>query len=447
MQPFRDRVIELRRVPARQIHGALWNWRTHPQAQKNALAGSIEELGFFDPLCVYEADDGRLVLIDGHLRRDLIDERIGPDTLLPIIVIDFTEAEAKKANLVKDPLAAMAEVNSENLTQLLRSVETTDAALKAMLVGLAAQDNQALLANNRLPEADPDNLPEPPHQATTERGDLWLLGKHRLYCGDPGKAEDVDTLVQGANIHLANCNFQCGDGMEQPSNAIATGLSPSQGTRHHQGRDLARHPGQSKPSGKRLRAEERRLSNDVRSEIKFDHLLRQWFANIARVLLPGRCFVIWGNSANLGHYPSALKECGLHFSQVIVWAKGWPESTKNVFMSAFELAFFGWKEGTGCQFYAPSNVTDLWHVKKPSPQSMIRLKEKPVELATRAIEYCSQPGENVLDLFGGCGSTLIAAEMSGRHAFVMEIDRHFCDVIRSRYEQFTGKKAQLRRDR
>src|SRR5262249_27631342 len=178
--------------------------------------------------------------------------------------------------------------------------------------------------------------------------------------------------------------------------ARGTGLSPSQRTRHHQGRDLVRHPGKSKPSGKRLRAEERRLINDVRSEI--DHLLRQWFANTSRVLLPGRCFVIWGNSSNLGNYLSALKECGLHYSQALVWDKDWPEPTKKVFMSAFELGLFGWKEGAGCQFYGPSNVTDLWHVKKPSPQSMTRLKEKPVELATRAIEYCSRPGENVLDL-------------------------------------------------
>src|SRR5262249_22741607 len=123
MQPIRDRVKELRRVPASQIHGAPWNWRTHPQAKKDARAGRIEELGFFDPLDVYVAEDGRLILCDGHARRDLVDERIGPDTLLPVIVTDFTENEAKKANLLKDPLAGMAEANTEQLGLLLRDVQ------------------------------------------------------------------------------------------------------------------------------------------------------------------------------------------------------------------------------------------------------------------------------------------------------------------------------------
>jgi DNA modification methylase len=88
-------------------------------------------------------------------------------------------------------------------------------------------------------------------------------------------------------------------------------------------------------------------------------------------------------------------------------------------------------------------VTDVWSVKKVNPQSMIHLTEKPVELATRAMQYSSQPGENVLDLFGGSGSTLIGAEMTGRHAFLMELDPLYCDVIVARYEKFTGQKAVL----
>ena len=111
-------------------------------------------------------------------------------------------------------------------------------------------------------------------------------------------------------------------------------------------------------------------------------------------------------------------------------------------MGAFEIAFYGWKAGAAHHFYGPNNATDLWHVKKVNPQSMVHLTEKPVELAVRAIQYSSKPGENVLDLFGGSGSTLIGCEQTARRAFLMEMDEAYCDVIVQRYEQFTGRKAE-----
>lgn len=110
-------------------------------------------------------------------------------------------------------------------------------------------------------------------------------------------------------------------------------------------------------------------------------------------------------------------------------------------MGAFELAFYGWREGASHAFHGPSNATDLWHVKKVNPQSMVHLTEKPVELATRAIGYSSLPGNNVLDLFGGSGSTLIACQQTGRNAYLMELDELYCDIIVQRWEAFTGHKA------
>ena len=146
-------------------------------------------------------------------------------------------------------------------------------------------------------------------------------------------------------------------------------------------------------------------------------------------------------SYNCANYPSALKASGLYFSQSIIWDKQHPVLTRKDFMGAHEWAFYGWREGGAHQFYGPHNATDLWAVKKTNPQSMVHLTEKPVELATRAIGYSSKPGENVLDLFGGSGSTLIAAEQTGRKAFLMEMDAPYCDVIVQRWEAFTAKKA------
>jgi len=137
-----------------------------------------------------------------------------------------------------------------------------------------------------------------------------------------------------------------------------------------------------------------------------------------------------------------LKATGLYFSQAIIWDKQHPVLTRKDFMGAHEWCFYGWREGAAHQFYGPNNVPDLWHVKKINPQSMIHLTEKPVELAARAMQYSSRQGENVLDLFGGSGSTLIAAQQTGRREYLMELDPPYCDVIVERFEAFTGQRAE-----
>lgn len=128
----------------------------------------------------------------------------------------------------------------------------------------------------------------------------------------------------------------------------------------------------------------------------------------------------------------------MYFSQGIVWDKQHPVLTRKDFMGAFEIAFYGWREGAAHLYLGPNNATDLWHVKKVNPQSMVHLTEKPVELAVRAIQYSSREGENVLDLFGGSGSTLIGCEQTGRRAFLMELDCLYADVICERYLRFSG---------
>ncbi len=110
-------------------------------------------------------------------------------------------------------------------------------------------------------------------------------------------------------------------------------------------------------------------------------------------------------------------------------------------MSDHEWAYYGWKSGAAHVFLGPNNIGDVWQVTKVNAREMVHLTEKPVELATRAMTYSSRPGERVLDLFGGSGSTLIAAEMLGRRALLLELDPLYCDVIIKRWETFTGKQA------
>jgi hypothetical protein len=137
------------------------------------------------------------------------------------------------------------------------------------------------------------------------------------------------------------------------NDAIAAGNSsfPEAKKRtHHQSFDVARQ-GEKKPTTKKLRAKDRQLANDFLPEAEFDRLLRAWFGNLARVLLPGRGFYVWGGYANLGNYPPALKECELYFSQGIVWDKQHPVLTRKDFMGCFELAFYGWREGAAHEFW------------------------------------------------------------------------------------------------
>jgi DNA modification methylase len=188
-----------------------------------------------------------------------------------------------------------------------------------------------------------------------------------------------------------------------------------------------------------MRPRDRALENDWIGDQDFDELLRKWFRNIECALEPGRSYYIWAGYSNVFNYPQAILDAGLYFAQILLWVKGHPVLTRKDFMGDHESCYYGWKKGAA-HYFNPGiqNATDVWAVKKVSPQSMVHLTEKPVELAVRAMEYSSRPGENVLDLFGGSGSTLIAAEQTGRRALLVEIDPAYCDVIVQRWEAFTG---------
>jgi DNA modification methylase len=277
---------------------------------------------------------------------------------------------------------------------------------------------------------DPDAVPKPPDAAVTQPGDLWVLGEHRLLCGDSSSPDDVDRLLGGAAVHLVHTDPPYGVAVEPRSNnAVAAGLSSFEAA------DGAQTDAQLWPK-------DRPLANDCVSAAEFGRLLHAWFGNLAQVLLPGRAFYLWGGYINAGVFQTALKASGLYFSQALVWVKGHPVLSRKDFMGDFEMAYYGWREGVAHQFFGPNNLTDVWAVKKVPHQHMVHLTEKPVELAARTIQYSTRPGEHVLDLFGGSGSTLIAAEQAGRRSFLLELDPLYCDVIVRRWEEFTRRKAE-----
>src|SRR5262249_17450980 len=157
--------------------------------------------------------------------------------------------------------------------------------------------------------------------AVTKPGDLIILGNHRVLCGDAGKAQDVDRLLGGAPVHLVNTDPPYNVRLEPRSNnAAAAGLTSFEPKRR-QGCAVQVPSQKAKPTDRKLRPKDRPLANDFMSQADFDRVLRSWFSNLARVLLPGRSYYIWGGYTNWANYPRPLAECGLYFSQAIVWIK------------------------------------------------------------------------------------------------------------------------------
>jgi DNA modification methylase len=406
-------------------------------AAVDAVAKSIMEFGFRQPIVV----DENGVIIVGHTRY-LAALKLGLTHVPVHVAVGLTPAQVKAYRIADNQTATIATWDDDKLAQELGALQELGFDLN--LTGFSDNELLRLLdSEGNVGQTDPDDVPEPPDEATTKPGDLWILGKHRLFCANSGVPADVDRLLDSAKIHLVNTDPPYNVKLEPRSNnAIAAGLSSFAGTTHHQQLDVERHPEKAKGTTKKLRAKDRPLINDFVTEEEFDRLLDAWFGNVGRVLVPGRAFYVYGGYANCANYPPFLKKHGLYFSQAIIWNKLHPVLTRKDFMGAHEWCFYGWREGAAHQFFGPNNATDVWEIKKLNHTAMVHLCEKPVELATRALQYSSRPGENVLDLFGGSGSTLIAAEQVGRKAYLMELDPLYCDVIVQRYETFTGKKAE-----
>jgi len=429
----------IERVPIESVAVDAANVRLHPSTSLDAIGASLRRFGQQKPIVVDEhgvvrAGNGTLVAA----------RQLGWSHI-EIVRTTLRGIEAAAYSIADNRTTDLSSFDEPALAQLLEQLRAEDGGLDG--VGYSPADLDALLDELQRAagegDRDLDEIPAPPAEATTRPGDLWILCDHRLLCGDSSSPADVDRLLAGAPVHLVNTDPPYNVKVEPRSNnAIAAGLSSFTST-HHQKLDLARHPEKSAPTTRRLRAKDRPLENDFVSDEAFGQLLAAWFGNIARVLLPGRGFYIWGGYSNCGNYPSALKRAGLYFSQAIIWDKQHPVLTRKDYMGAHEWCFYGWREGGAHEFFGPNNATDLWAVKKVAGQSMVHLTEKPVELASRAILYSSRRGENVLDLFGGSGSTLIACEDTQRRAHLMELDALYCDVIVTRWQKLTGREALL----
>jgi len=395
----------------------------------DAVAASLREFGFRQPVVV----DAENVIIVGHARYKAA-VKMGLSKIPVHVAIDLTPEQVRAYRIADNKTNELSDWDMDILP-----IEISELFESGFDVKLLAFDDkeltQLLNAGMDIGEGitQADVVPEPPDEAITQRGDIWILGTHRLMCGDSADRNDIEKLMNGATVQLCNTDPPYNIRVNPRSNnAIAAGLSRALNA------DFSK---TGKATSAQLRAKDRPLANDFISDEEFDRLLDAWFGNIVHVLDVGRTAYIWGGYANLTNYPRFLKKHGLYLSQCLVWNKMHPVLTRKDFLCAYELCFYCWKEGAAHKFFGPNNVPDLWDVKKMPSQHTVHLTEKPVELAVRAIQYSSKPGESVLEIFGGSGSTLIACEQTERKCYCMELDELYCDVIVRRWEEFTGKKA------
>ena len=247
-----------------------------------AVAASIREFGFRQPIVV----DSEGVIIVGHTRYKAA-QKLDLENVPVHVAKDLTREQIKAYRIADNKTAELSDWDYDLLPIELGELQASDYDLG--LLGFD-QDELAKLLDPGVEDGltDPDDVPAPLDEAITQPGDLWILGDHRLLCGDSGKPEDVDRLLDGAEVHLVNTDPPYNVKVEPRSNnAIAAGNS-SFSNKHHQKFDLKRHPEKSKPTDKKMRAKDRPLQNDFVSDEEFERLLAAWFGNISRVLLPGR---------------------------------------------------------------------------------------------------------------------------------------------------------------
>ena len=411
---IRDRIRELRRVPASDLRPNPKNWRTHPQAQADALRGVLAEVGIADAVLARELEDGTLMLLDGHLRVETMGDQI-----LPVLVLDVDEAEGDKVLATLDPLAAMAESDAAKLDAILRDVDTGSPELQQMLADLA---DDAGLYQDEAKEIVEDEIPEPPVDPITKPGDLWILGEHRLLCGDSTKAEDVERLMAGAKADLC---------FTSPPYALGKSVSLS--------------------GNKKMAASGNPYGDHEDDADEWAKLMAAWFA-VSDTAVSDVWVVnvqpLAGNKRDLVRFMADKAD---RLVDIVTWDKGHaqPAMATGVMNSRFEwmivlspspnasrsIPLATWR-GTVPNVYAapPQRVNEY---------ASIHAATMPLHVPAWAMQTLCDESKSVYEPFCGSGTTLIAAEQLGRKCYGMEISPQYCDVIVKRWETLTGKKATL----
>jgi DNA modification methylase len=401
-------IMAIEEAPTDSLYPDPANPRRITEKDLEALTRSINEFGLVDPIV---ARRETRVIIGGH-QRLVAARKLGLRTV-PVIFLELTEERARLLNIALNKISG--EFDEELLGRLLAGLAETpeldlslsgfdDKEIDQLLKGLEVREKR-----DRPETFDLDAALRAAYENPRARpGDLFQLGEHRLLCGDATSTEDLGRLMDGRKAATA---------FTDPPYNVSLG--------DHGGRQ----------SG----TSRRRLANDALAPEAWEAFCRGWAQNLL-ASVDGALYVCMSTK----EWPTVsriLSESGGHWSDTIIWEKDRFVLGRADYQRAYEPIWYGWRQGAKRQFLGGRDQSDIWQIPRPD-DSPLHPTMKPLELVERAIENSSRAGEVVLDLFLGSGSTLVAAERTGRVSCGLELDPHYCSLAITRWEGFTGKSAQ-----
>ena len=398
--------LDITYLPIKDLRPDPANPRRISDEELEALTRSIREFGLIDPIIARREDK---VVIGGH-QRLLAARKLGMKQV-PVVLVDLSDEQAHLLNLALNRISGSWD--QELLARLLADLKAvpdvdltltgfTEDELSKFLKSLESRDKRERLETFDLDEA----LEAAQAAPVAHTGDVWLLGDHRLMCGDSTDSGDVARLMGGKRANMV---------VTDPPYNVSYG----------------EHGGASGFGRKRT------IQNDDLGEGFYDFLLVACQNILSNS--DGAVYIFMA-CAELHTLRRAFVDAGGHWSTFIIWAKNTFTLGRSDYQRQYEPILYGWREGDKHHWCGDRDQGDVWRFDKPTT-SPLHPTTKPVPLVQRAIENSSRPGDVVLDIFLGSGTNLIACERSGRICYGMELEPHYVDVAVKRWEAFTGEKA------
>ena len=374
------------------------NSRTHSPAQVDKIAASIREFGFLNPVII----DGENGIIAGH-GRVMAAQKLALAEVPCVEASHLTPAQKKAYILADNRLALDAGWDNEMLK--IELLDLQGDGFNMELTGFSLDELAGFLDTNE-GLTDPDDVPDAPADPVTIEGDVWVMGRHRLMCGDSTSIDAVEKLCDGRLVDMWLT--------DPPYNVNYEGKTKDALT----------------------------IKNDSMSDDSFCKFLTEANVTADAVMKKGAVFYIWHADSEGLNFRSAASEAGWQVRQCLIWLKSSMVMGRQDYHWKHEPCLYGWKDGAAHLWAADRKQTTILEFDKPS-RSGEHPTMKPVALFEYQLLNNTKGSDIVLDSFGGSGTTVIACEKSGRVAYVMELDPKYCDVIVARWQAFTGQEATL----